>query len=74
MNCFAGSRHAVWLQRQSVARRMADDAIVQSLKVVVTVAARLEYLPSDVATDLSKQADETARVLAGFLRSLRSES
>ncbi len=40
----------------------------------ISIAARLEFLPADVATELSNQADETARVLAGLLRSLRSAS
>jgi four helix bundle protein len=39
----------------------------------LSVAARLNYLPTEVATELSRQADETARVLAGLLRSLRSD-
>lgn len=38
----------------------------------LSLASRLEYLNSDVANDLSQQADETARVLAGLLQSLRS--
>ena len=40
----------------------------------LTIAARLGYLTADVATELSQQADETARVLAGLVRSLRSDS
>lgn len=40
----------------------------------LTIAARLGYMSIQVATDLSKEADETARVLAGLLRSLRSEN
>ena len=39
----------------------------------LSVAARLKYLASEFATDLSRQADETARVLAGLIRSLRSD-
>jgi len=37
----------------------------------LTIAARLGYLPPDVAAKLSQQADETSKVLAGLLRSLR---
>jgi four helix bundle protein len=46
----------------------------RELEYQLSVAVRLGYLPSDAATELSRQADETARVLAGLLRSLRSES
>jgi four helix bundle protein len=38
----------------------------------VTLSARLGYLSAESAADLSQRADETARVLAGLLRSLRS--
>ena len=37
----------------------------------LTLAHRLGYLPDDVARKLAQQADETAKVLAGLLRSLR---
>ena len=37
----------------------------------LTIAARLDYMPSDIAATLSQQSDETAKVLAGLLRSLR---
>jgi four helix bundle protein len=40
----------------------------------LTLAARLGYMQSDVAAALEAQADETAKVLAGLLRSLRRES
>jgi four helix bundle protein len=46
----------------------------RELEYQLSVVARLEYLPAKVATELSRQADETARVLAGLLRSLRSET
>ena len=45
----------------------------REIEYQLSVAARLEYLSAEVATDLSGQADETARVLAGLLRSLRLE-
>jgi len=38
----------------------------------LSLATRLGYLESDVAAELEKQADETARVLAGLLQSLRA--
>jgi four helix bundle protein len=38
----------------------------------LTVAHRLGYIPNEVARELANQADETAKVLAGLLRSLRS--
>lgn len=40
----------------------------------VSIAARLEYLPQQVAADLAQRSDELVRVLAGLIRSLRSES
>jgi four helix bundle protein len=56
--------------------RFLDVAFGSAAEVAyqLTVAARLEYLPADVATNLALQADELVRVLAGLLRSLRSES
>ena len=39
----------------------------------LTIAARLGYMPSEVTAKVSQQADETARVLAGLLRSLRRD-
>ncbi len=38
----------------------------------LTVAHRLGYMSSGIAQKLAQQADETAKVLAGLLRSLRS--
>jgi four helix bundle protein len=46
----------------------------RELEYQLTIAARLEYLAPNVATELSRQADETARVLSGLLRSLRSSA
>ena len=37
----------------------------------LSIAARLGYLPGEAAAKLSQQAEETAKVLAGLLRSLR---
>ena len=38
----------------------------------LSLASRLGYLPNDQATKLIEQANETSRVLAGLLRSLRA--
>ena len=56
--------------------RLLDVAFgsAQEMAYQLSVAARLQYLESDVAPDLARQADELVRVLAGLLRSLRSES
>ncbi len=40
----------------------------------LSIAARLSYMPPEVAAALAKQADETARVLSGLLRSLRAKT
>ncbi len=40
----------------------------------LTIADRLGYLPTDVAGDLAQRADETAKVLAGLLRSRRADN
>jgi len=45
---------------------------VREVEYQLTLAARLEYMDADAANELSQQADETARVLAGLLQSLRS--
>ena len=47
---------------------------VREVGYQLTIASRLEYTPSDSAKQLASQADETARVLAGLIRSLRSTS
>jgi four helix bundle protein len=44
----------------------------RELEYQISLAARLDYLSSSVAADLSCRAEETARVLAGLLKSLRS--
>ncbi len=46
----------------------------RELEYQLTIATRLEYVNPDLAIELSRQADETARVLAGLLRSLRSSA
>jgi four helix bundle protein len=47
---------------------------VREVEYQLSVAARLGYMPEDVATKVTQQADETAKVLAGLLRSLRAEA
>ncbi len=39
----------------------------------LSIAARLGYMTTEIAYELSQRADETTKVLAGLLRSLRSE-
>ncbi|WP_182870212.1 four helix bundle protein [Stieleria mannarensis] len=45
---------------------------IREVEYQLTIAKRLEYTSSDAAEQLASQADETARVLAGLIRSLRS--
>ncbi|HEX4142071.1 MAG TPA: four helix bundle protein [Pirellulales bacterium] len=54
--------------------RMLDIAMgsAREVEYQLSVAARLEYLSPNLALALSQSAEETARVLAGLLRSLRS--
>ena len=47
---------------------------VREVEYQLTVAQRLGYIPDDVAGKLTHEADETAKVLAGLLRSLRSRT
>ena len=47
---------------------------VREVAYQLTLASRLGYIDSNVATKLEKQADETARVIAGLLKSLRSRT
>ncbi len=46
---------------------------VREVGYQLTVAERLGYLAADTASELSQHADETAKVLAGLLRSMRQE-
>jgi four helix bundle protein len=54
--------------------RLLDIAFgsVREVEYQISIAARLGFLPADVSTRLALQADETAKVLAGLLRSLRT--
>ena len=47
-------------------------ASIREVEYQLTIAERLGYMPADVASELTQRADESARVLAGLLRSLRS--
>ncbi len=47
---------------------------VREVGYQLSLAARLGYMDSNTAAELEKQADETARVLAGLLQSLRSST
>ena len=53
--------------------RFLDMAFGSSREVEyqLTVAHRLGYVPDDAGQKVAQQADETAKVLAGLLRSLR---
>jgi four helix bundle protein len=44
---------------------------VREVQYQLTIAQRLGYLSQEIAARLDSQADETARVLAGLLNSLR---
>jgi four helix bundle protein len=45
---------------------------IREVEYQISIAGRLGYLSPDGGMQLAQQADETARVLAGLLRSLRS--
>ena len=47
---------------------------IREVEYQLTIARRLEYTSGEIAEQLASQADETARVLAGLIRSLRSPS
>ncbi len=47
---------------------------IREVEYQLTIARRLEYTTRETAEQLASQADETARVLAGLIRSLRSSS
>ncbi|WP_442510569.1 four helix bundle protein [Novipirellula sp. SH528] len=47
---------------------------IREVEYQLTIVQRLEYTNSETAEQLASQADETARVLAGLIRSLRSSS
>ncbi|TWU46491.1 four helix bundle protein [Rubripirellula reticaptiva] len=47
---------------------------IREVEYQLTIARRLEYTNGETAEQLANQADETARVLAGLIRSLRSSS
>ena len=47
---------------------------VREVEYQLSIAVRLGYLPEEVAAKVTQQADETAKVLAGLLRSLRAEA
>jgi four helix bundle protein len=47
---------------------------MREVEYQLTIAKRLGYTTGETAETLASQADETARVLAGLIRSLRSSS
>ncbi|TWU40016.1 hypothetical protein Q31b_33330 [Novipirellula aureliae] len=56
--------------------RFLDMALgsIREVEYQLTIARRLEYTNGETAERLANQADETARVLAGLIRSLRSST
>jgi four helix bundle protein len=48
-------------------------ASVREVDYQLTIAQRLGYITHDIASQLASQTNETARVLAGLLNSLRRE-
>ena len=65
----ARSSHADYVRFLDLAFGSAREVEYQ-----LTIAERLGYMPPDTGSDLTQRADETARVLAGLLRSLREKS
>jgi four helix bundle protein len=61
-------------QSQADYLRFLDMAFgsAREIEYQLTVAHRLGHLPDEAAQKLAQQANETAKVLAGLLRSLRS--
>ncbi|MCG8648900.1 MAG: four helix bundle protein [Pirellulales bacterium] len=49
-------------------------ASAREVEYQLTVAARLEYLPADLAESLNQQIVETSKVLYGLIRSLRKST
>jgi four helix bundle protein len=46
---------------------------IREVEYQLTIARRLEYTTGESAEQLASEADETARVLAGLIRSLRAK-
>jgi four helix bundle protein len=55
--------------------RFLDIALgsAREVEYQLSIAARLGYLTRDIGSELAQQADETSKVIAGLLRSLRSD-
>ncbi len=66
--CARGS-HAEYIRFLDMAFGSAHEVEYQ-----LSIAARLGYVPADIVAELTRHADETSKVLAGLLRSLRSDS
>ncbi|WP_040768303.1 four helix bundle protein [Novipirellula maiorica] len=63
-------------QSQADFVRFLDMAFASAREVEyqLSIAARLEYLPTDLATTLNDKVVETSKVTYGLLKSLRSDS
>ena len=63
-------------QSQADFVRFLDMAFASAREVEyqLSIAARLEYLPTEVATTLNDKVVETSKVTYGLLKSLRSDS
>ena len=46
---------------------------IREVEYQLTIARRLDYTDPEASTSLASKADETARVLAGLIRSLRKK-
>jgi four helix bundle protein len=46
---------------------------IREVEYQLSIAERLKYMTPEIAIELARQSDETAKVLAGLLRSLRAD-
>jgi four helix bundle protein len=65
----ARSSHSDYVRFLAMANASAREVSYQ-----LTLAERLGYMSTDVSTELSQKADESAKVVAGLLRSRRIDT